>query len=63
MTCRRSVLERLLSIPEALVREADEYLFILAGVVAEVAVLNEPLCYYRLHAHNCINLAITIRRA
>jgi hypothetical protein len=32
--------------------EADEYLFTLGGAVAEVAVLNEPLCYYRLHGHN-----------
>jgi hypothetical protein len=52
LTCRRSVLERLLPIPEALVIEADEYLFTLGGAVAEVAVLNEPLCYYRLHSNN-----------
>ena len=43
LTCRRSVLERLLPIPEALVIEADEYLFTLGGAVAEVAVLDEPL--------------------
>ena len=52
LTCRRSVLERLLPIPEALVIEADEYLFTLGGAVADVAVLDEPLCYYRLHSHN-----------
>src|SRR6516165_11751330 len=52
LTCRRSVLDRLLPIPEALVIEADEYLFTLGGAVAEVAVLDEPLCYYRLHGHN-----------
>ena len=52
LTCRRSVLERLLPIPEALVIEADEYLFTLGGAVAEVAVLDEPLCYYRLHGNN-----------
>jgi glycosyltransferase involved in cell wall biosynthesis len=52
LTCRRSVLERLLPIPEALVIEADEYLFTLGGAVAEVAVLDEPLCYYRLHGRN-----------
>jgi glycosyltransferase involved in cell wall biosynthesis len=52
LTCRRSVLERLLPIPEALVIEADEYLFTLGGALAEVAVLDEPLCYYRLHGHN-----------
>jgi glycosyltransferase involved in cell wall biosynthesis len=52
LTCRRGVLDRLLPIPEALVIEADEYLFTLGGAVAEAAVLDEPLCYYRLHAHN-----------
>jgi len=52
LTCRRSVLERLLPIPEALVIEADEYLFTLGGAVTEVAVLDEPLCYYRLHGNN-----------
>jgi glycosyltransferase involved in cell wall biosynthesis len=52
LTCRRSVLERLLPIPEALVIEADEYLFTLGGAVAEVAVLDDPLCYYRLHGQN-----------
>jgi glycosyltransferase involved in cell wall biosynthesis len=52
LTCRRSVLEQLLPIPEALVIEADEYLFTLGGAVAEVAVLDEPLCYYRLHGQN-----------
>jgi glycosyltransferase involved in cell wall biosynthesis len=52
LTCRRGVLERLLPIPEALVIEADEYVFTLGGAVAEVAVLDEPLCYYRLHGDN-----------
>jgi glycosyltransferase involved in cell wall biosynthesis len=52
LTCRRSVLERLLPIPEALVIEADEYLFTLGGAIAEVAVLDETLCYYRLHGQN-----------
>ena len=52
LTCRRSVLDRLLPIPEALVIEADEYLFTLGGAITEVAVLDEPLCYYRLHGHN-----------
>jgi glycosyltransferase involved in cell wall biosynthesis len=52
LTCRRSVLERLLPIPEALVIEADEYLFTLGSAIAEVAVLDKPLCYYRLHGNN-----------
>jgi glycosyltransferase involved in cell wall biosynthesis len=57
LTCRRSVLERLLPIPEALVIEADEYLFTLGGAVAEVAVLDELLCYYRLHGQNLYQFA------
>jgi len=52
LTCRRSVLEQLLPIPEAFVIQADEYLFTLGGAVAEVAVLDESLCYYRLHGQN-----------
>jgi hypothetical protein len=52
LTCRRNVLERLLPIPESLVIEADEYLFTLGGAIAEVAVLDELLCYYRLHGQN-----------
>jgi glycosyltransferase involved in cell wall biosynthesis len=52
LTCRRSVLDRLLPIPGALVIEADEYLFTLGGAIAEAAVLDEPLCYYRLHGNN-----------
>jgi glycosyltransferase involved in cell wall biosynthesis len=52
LTCRRTVLDQLLPIPEALVIEADEYLFTLGGAIAEVAVLDEPLCYYRLHGQN-----------
>jgi hypothetical protein len=35
-----------------LVIEADEYLFNLGGAVAEVAVLDEPLSYYRYHGQN-----------
>jgi Glycosyl transferase family 2 len=52
LTCRRAVLDQLLPIPEALVIEADEYLFTLGGAIAEVAVLEETLCYYRLHGQN-----------
>ena len=64
LTCRRSVLERLLPIPEALVIEADEYLFTLGGAVAEVAVLDEPLCYYRIHGNNLYQFQrVTIRCA
>jgi len=35
-----------------MVIEAVKYLFTLGAAVAEVAVLDELLCYYRLHGHN-----------
>lgn len=52
LTCRRRILERLLPIPESMVIEADEYLFTLGCAIAEVAVLDELLCFYRLHGNN-----------
>lgn len=52
MTIRRSVLDRILPVPEALVFEADEYIFTLAPAIAPAMVLNEPLCHYAIHAGN-----------
>lgn len=52
LTLRADVARKLLPIPEALVFEADEYLFILAAAIADVAILPEPLTYYRLHGSN-----------
>jgi glycosyltransferase involved in cell wall biosynthesis len=52
MTIRKSVLERILPIPEELTIEADEYIFTLAPALAPAMILNEPLCYYGIHSAN-----------
>jgi hypothetical protein len=52
LTIRRSLLERILPIPEGLVIEADEWMFTLAPALGPVMVLDQPLFYYRLHGGN-----------
>jgi glycosyltransferase involved in cell wall biosynthesis len=52
MAYRAEILRRIGTVPETLVFEADEYLFTLAGLFAEVLILREPLTYYRLHSAN-----------
>jgi glycosyltransferase involved in cell wall biosynthesis len=49
---RRSVLDRILPIPQDLTIEADEYIFTIAPAVAPAMILNEPLCYYGIHSGN-----------
>lgn len=52
MTIRRSVLDRILPIPEELDIEADEFIFTLAPAISQTVILNEPLCYYGIHSGN-----------
>jgi glycosyltransferase involved in cell wall biosynthesis len=52
MAYRNDVLRKIGPVPEALTFEADEYLFTLAGFFAEVLVLRESYCFYRLHGGN-----------
>lgn len=52
LTLRRSLLERILPVPEELVIEADEFLFTLATALGTVLVLDTPLFYYRIHSEN-----------
>src|ERR1700730_3317681 len=52
MTYRKEVLRQIGPVPEALTFEADEYLFTLAGLFADVVVLREAYCFYRLHDRN-----------
>jgi len=52
MTIRKSVLDRILPIPEELTIEADEYIFTLAPAIGPAMILNEPLCYYGIHSGN-----------
>ncbi len=49
---RRAVLDRILPIPEALLVEADEFLFTMAVAIAGCIVLDQPLTSYRYHADN-----------
>jgi hypothetical protein len=55
MTMRSSVARKILPVPEALIFEADEYLFTLAATISDLAILPEALTYYRQHGANLYN--------
>ena len=57
MTYRAEVLRKIGLVPAALKFEADEYLFTLAGLYADVLVLRESLTFYRLHDKNAFQIA------
>ena len=57
MTLRKSVALQILPIPEALVIEADEYLFTLASVLSYLVFVPEVLTHYRQHGQNLYNAA------
>jgi glycosyltransferase involved in cell wall biosynthesis len=52
LALRRSVLERMLPVPEDLVIEADEYLATFAVAISGARILNQPLTNYRYHSGN-----------
>ena len=52
LAIRRSAALALLNIPEALVFEADEYMFTLLPTLGDVIILPETLTYYRIHGAN-----------
>jgi glycosyltransferase involved in cell wall biosynthesis len=52
MTYRAGILREIGRVPETLRFQADEYLFTLAGLFADVLILHEPLTFYRLHDAN-----------
>lgn len=52
MTIRKTALSQILPVPESLCIEADEFLFTLAAVIADVLILTESLTFYRLHSAN-----------
>jgi glycosyltransferase involved in cell wall biosynthesis len=52
LAIRKKILSRILPIPQELMIEADEYIFTLAPAIAPAMILNEPLCYYGIHAGN-----------
>jgi glycosyltransferase involved in cell wall biosynthesis len=52
LALRRSVLDKILPVPEELFIEADEYLAILAVAISGGLLLDQPLTNYRYHAGN-----------
>jgi glycosyltransferase involved in cell wall biosynthesis len=52
VTMRRSVLLRVLPVPESLVVEADEFISIMSAAYSAAGLLQQPLTFYRLHANN-----------
>ena len=52
MTYRAAVLREIGRVPETLRFQADEYLFTLAGLFADVLILRNSLTFYRLHDAN-----------
>lgn len=56
MTLRAAILRRIGAVPEALTFEADEYVFTLAGLFADVLILREAFTFYRLHENNAFVL-------
>jgi glycosyltransferase involved in cell wall biosynthesis len=52
MAFRAELLRRIGPIPEALVIEADEFLFTLGALFSGVLLLREPLTFYRLQGQN-----------
>jgi glycosyltransferase involved in cell wall biosynthesis len=57
MTVRAEILRKILSVPESIVIEADEYIFTLAAALSVVSILVEPLTFYRIHAGNLFQLS------
>ena len=57
MTIRTALLKKIIPVPDALVIQADEYLFTLAAVLSPAVVLSDPLTFYRHHSANLFQLA------
>lgn len=56
MAYRVDLLRRIGRVPEALVIEADEFLFTLGSVFSEVLILREPLTFYRIQGQNLFQI-------
>jgi glycosyltransferase involved in cell wall biosynthesis len=52
MTMRAAIANKVLPIPEALIFEADEYVFTMAAAISDIRILRDVLTYYRIHADN-----------
>lgn len=57
MAFRSELLRRIGPVPEALVVEADEFLFTLGALFSDVLLLPEPLTLYRLHGQNLFQVS------
>jgi glycosyltransferase involved in cell wall biosynthesis len=57
MTVRAEVLSKILPVPDALIIEADEYIFTSAAALSVVSILGEPLTFYRIHGGNLFQLS------
>jgi len=57
MAYRADILRRIGAVPEALVFEADEFLFTLGALFSEVLLLREPLTFYRVQGQNLYQLS------
>jgi glycosyltransferase involved in cell wall biosynthesis len=57
MAYRAEVLQRIGRVPEALVFEADEFLFTLGALFSEVLLLRESLTFYRVQGQNLYQLS------
>lgn len=56
MAYRMSILRRIGAVPEALVIEADEFLFTLGSLFCEALVLPEALTFYRIQGQNLFQI-------
>lgn len=50
LALRADIARKILPVPEALIFEADEYLFTMAAALGKCALLPDPLTHYRVHA-------------
>jgi hypothetical protein len=57
MAYRADLLRRIGPVPEALIIEADEFLFTLGALLSEVLLLREPLTFYRLQGQNLFQVS------
>ncbi len=57
MAFRAQLLRRIGAVPEALVIEADEFLFTIGALFSEVLLLREPLTFYRLQGQNLYQIS------
>ena len=58
VSIRKSVLAKIVPIPEALVVEADEFMATMAVAHGGAVLLSEPLAYYRLHDENLFQFRV-----